>query len=203
MITLISPIFLLGFSKIKKEKILKLLSLVIVIAAVGLNFNYFKTSEYLGRMDNYYIDRYIPFPTASEAYKETSEEYLRLPKDNEVRPDKNYPRAFTDDDSVKLEIKETSALNAQIITNSDNEFTLNYNKYYYPGWLAKIDGNLVKITPGKPYGQISFLVPSGEHLIEINYKESPNRLIFDIVSLVVFGFSIFLIVRKNKWKKDF
>ena len=53
------------------------------IFAIGLNFNYFKTSEYLGRGDDYYINRYIPVPIASSEYLKTSEEYLRLPKETE------------------------------------------------------------------------------------------------------------------------
>ncbi|MDI6785140.1 MAG: glycosyltransferase family 39 protein [bacterium] len=197
MTTLVSPLFLIGFSKFP-SKLMKIISLIIIFLAILLNFNYFKTSEYLGRMDDYYIDRFIPVPVASEAYKKTSEEYLRLPVNNEIRPNENYPRAFTDDNSVNIEIRETNALNAKIVTHSDNEFILNYNKYYYPGFIAKIDGELVEITPGRPFGQISFVVPGGSHIVDVVYRESPNRLIFDLVSLVTISYSIFLILRKNK-----
>jgi len=197
MTTFVSPLFLLGFSKLSKTKFIKIASFAVIFAAIGFNFNYFKTSEYLGRMDEYYIDRYIPLPIASDAYKETSEEYLRLPIGNEVRPEKNYPRVYTDDASVNLEVQEINALNAKVMISSDSEFVFNYNKYFYPGFHAKIDGVLAEITPGRPYGQISFLVPSGNHLVEVGYQESPMRLIFDIVSLVAFGVSLFFLVKKE------
>lgn len=197
MTTFVSPLFLLGFSKLSKTKFIKITSLIIILSAIILNFNYFKTSEYLGRADEYYIDRYIPLPTASDSYKQTSEEYLRLPINTEVRPQKNYPRVYTDDASVSLEVSEINPLNTRIITSSDSEYVLNYNKYFYPGFIVKIDDTLVEITPGKPYGQISFLVPSGNHLVEVRYEESQTRLIFDIVSLVAFSISLYLALKRK------
>jgi hypothetical protein len=194
MITLVSPLFLISFAKFKYQKILAFL---IIIFAIGLNFNYFKTSEYLGRQDDYYINRYIPTLPVSEEYKKTSEEYLRLPEVSEARPQRVYPRAYTEDVDVRLEIKETNALNATITTESEKEFILNYSKYNYPGFTASIDGKRVNIISGKPYGQISFEVSGGQHEIEVKYKESPLRLIFDILSLVTFGYLITLIIRKK------
>lgn len=194
MITFCTPIFLLAFSKSKFGKII---SLIIIAAAIILNFNYFKTSEYLGREDSYYLNRYIPTSTVSDEYKKTSEEYLRLPKDTLIRPDKIFPRALADVPAIK-QINEVNALNATINVDYPESFTLNYNKYYYPGWFAKIDGEYVEITPGKPYGQITLLVSPGRHIIEIGYRESPVRLTFDLVSLAGIGMAAFLILKKIK-----
>jgi hypothetical protein len=194
MITLISPLFLLTFSKFTK---LKYIPFIVIFAAIFFNFNYFKTSEYLGRMDDYYINRYIPVPTASSEYLKTSEEYLRLPKENQIRPEKNLPRAYAINTSVVLEIEEINALDAKIKTVSDTEFILNYSKYNYPGWVVKVDGKPEKIISGQPYGQISFLVPSGEHTVEVKYRESPMRLLFDMVSLVAIVASAILAFKKK------
>ncbi|MDP3918078.1 MAG: hypothetical protein Q8Q30_02810 [Candidatus Woesebacteria bacterium] len=197
MITLLSPIFLLGFSKLKSKRLVKLISLTVLISAIFFNFNYFKTSEYLGRGDDYYLNRYIPSLSVSDAYKQTSEEYLRLPKGTKVRPDKLYPRAYTKDPDVRFKIEEINALDSKITTESKNEFMFNYNKYNYPGFVAKIDGNKTKIIAGEPFGQISFTVPSGKHTVVVEYKESPMRLLFDIVSLIAIGVSVIIICKKQ------
>ncbi|MDP3994464.1 MAG: 6-pyruvoyl-tetrahydropterin synthase-related protein [bacterium] len=194
MITFCTPIFLLAFSKYKFGKII---SFVVIVLAILLNFNYFKTSEYLGREDEYYLNRYIPALAASVEYGETSEEYLRLPKNTSTRPSKVYPRAYSDTDAVK-NIEEINALDATISTDFTEEFTLNYNKYYYPGWSAKIDGKKTPIVPGEPYGQITLLVPSGTHEVRVYYRESSKRLIFDLVSLAGFGVVVFIIIKKKK-----
>ena len=197
MTTFVSPIFLLCFTKFKNQKILSLISFLVIFFAIVLNFNYFKTSEYLGRGDDYYLNRYIPSLSVSEAYKQTLEEYLRLPKDTKIRPNKLYPRAYTDDLEVTLQIEEENALNAKITTDSKTDFNLNYNKYYYPGFIAKIDGNRVQISAGEPFGQISFTVPSGKHEVIVLYKESSFRLIFDIISLGAIVTSIYLIMKNR------
>ena len=194
MTTLVSPLFLISFAGFKYQKIL---ALIIIVFSIVLNLNYFKTSEYLGRRDDYYINRYIPIMSASEEYKKTSEEYLRLPKETEVRPDKVYPRVYTDNLDVDLNIHEINALEANIETDSSNDFILNYNKYNYPGWIVKIDGKKINIKIGKPYGQISFMVPGGKHKVEVEYKESSLRLIFDIISLVTLTYLITLVIRKK------
>ena len=193
MIVFSSPIFLLGFSKYRFGKII---ALAVIGLAIILNCSYFKTSEYLGREDGYYLNRYIPVPTASSEYRKTSEEYLRLPKGTQARPSDNFPRVYTEVPAIK-QINEKNALNAVITTDYEKEFILNYSKYYYPGWFAKIDGKKVRIVAGEPYGQITVLVPKGVHTVEIGYKESPARLIFDLVSLVGIGIATLFIFRKQ------
>ncbi len=194
MIVFSSPVFLLGFSKWRFGKTI---SLIVIVLAIILNFGYFKTSEYLGREDEYYLNRYIPVSVASDEYRKTSEEYLRLPKDTSVRPSDNFPRAYADVPAIK-QINEKNDLNAVVITDYKEKFILNYNKYYYPGWFARIDGKKSEIISGKPYGQITISVPEGAHTIEIGYRESPARLVFDLVSLISAGIAAFLITRKPK-----
>lgn len=201
MITLFSPFFLIVLHKFSDNKIIKMVPFAVIFFSIFLNFNYFKTSEYLGRLDDYYINRYIPVPTASEEYLKTSEEYLRLPKENEKRPAKNYPRAYSLNDSVVLEIEETNALNARIETSSEIDFILNYNKYNYPGWKITVDGKGVSVISGKPYGQVSFLVLSGNHIVEVKYGESTLRLVFDLVSLATVLGIIYVLIKQRRIKK--
>jgi len=194
MVVFSIPILLLGFSKYKFGKIA---SYIVVALAIALNFNYFKTSEYLGRGDAYYLNRYIPVPVASEEYKKTSEEYLRLPKDTETRSQTNFPRAYADVPGISR-IEEINILDAAVSTDYKEDFILNYSKYYFPGWFAKIDGKSVGIASGKPYRQIVLQVPAGQHTVEVYYRESLMRQILDIVSLIGIGAAVFLILKKEK-----
>ena len=203
MICFASPLFLLVFAKLFKNKknFSVLISFFVILFSILLNFKYFKTSEYLGREDAYYINRYIPKGTASDAYKQTSEEYLRLPKATQKRPDKLYKRAYTDSAAI-LRIEEKSALDAKIITDSEYEFELYYTKYMYPGWVAKIDGKRTEIIAGKPFGQITITVPAGTHVVEVEYRESTMRLLLDIVSVMSLGACIVILSKEDLFKSD-
>jgi len=194
MVVFAMPVLLLGFSKYKFGKVV---SFLVVVGAIILNFNYFKTSEYLGRGDDYYINRYIPLPVASEEYKKTSEEYLRLPKDTEVRPSENVPYAYASVSAI-TDINICEPLGVSLSTDYPESFILNYSKYYFPGWFAKIDGKEVDIFSGIPYGQVAIEVPEGVHRIEIGFRETNINLIFDAISVAGLAVSVFLIFKKVK-----
>ena len=65
------------------------------------------------------------------------------------------------------------------------------NKYAFPGWQVEIDGKRVETVPGKPFGQIAFSVPPGEHTLHYYYNEPVYKLVLDIIS---FGTLLILVV---------
>jgi hypothetical protein len=176
LITFATSALVIVFDKVKYGKVI---GLVIIVSAIALNFSYFKPHDFLGRTDEYFTNRYIPFPVASEEYKKTGEEYLRLPNATEVRPDKVSPNP---------------GLDATFNVDYQKETKFNYYKYYFPGWRAKVDGKDVVIAPGSPYGQITFAVPSGRHYIEVYFKETLFRRVLDIVSVGALVFVIYLLI---------
>lgn len=202
MLTLVYPLFLISFSRVKNEKVSSVVVILVLVFSIGNTFNYFKYSEFLGRSDGYYINRYIPLETASEEYVKTGEEYLRLPKNTTKRPDKVYPRVYLDNEfkNVTLDINNLNSLNSKIITKSDSDFVLNYSKYYYPGWVAKIDNKEVVIKPGLPYGQITVSVPKGEHIVEVYFKETLFRKVLNVVSLLTVILLVILSIKKGSNK---
>lgn len=183
--TFAAPILVIALAKLKYSKFL---GLIIIIGAILINFRYFKPHDFLGRNDDYYMNRYIPVPIASEEYLKTQEEYLRLPKDTQMRPDKVSPN---------------QGLSASFNVNYEKETVFDYYKYYFPGWEVKIDGSRVEAYAGKPYGQIQFKVPAGKHLIEISFKETPSRKILDVISLLgLIGTTTIVIVQSTKYSRS-
>src|SRR3989344_5225848 len=57
MTSFLTPIFLIVFDDLK---FIKSLGLLLIIIVVGVSFSYFKPADFLGRMDNYFLNRYIP-----------------------------------------------------------------------------------------------------------------------------------------------
>jgi hypothetical protein len=195
--TFVSVIFLIPFNYLNRTYLVKYAAGIIVIAVLLINYKYFSPHDFLGRVDDYYMNRYVPVPAASSAYLETQEEYLRLPKEAEKRPDKNYPPVFSDGKFSYTVISE-HGMYSKITVSVGADQVISYNKYNFPGWVAKIDGKDADIISGLPFGQISIKVPQGEHILEFDYKETLRNIILDLLSFTVLLVLIFSLFRKTK-----
>ncbi|KKQ91854.1 MAG: hypothetical protein UT58_C0001G0031 [Microgenomates group bacterium GW2011_GWC1_39_7b] len=178
--TFATSVLVISFDKFK---LAKTIGIVVVLTAVALNFTNYKPHDFLGRTDAYYLNRYIPFPSASAEYLKTQEEYLRLPQKTQMRPDKLSP---------------DQGLGATFKVNYAKETIFDYSKYYFPGWIVTVDGKKVDVYAGEPYGQLEFKVPAGEHELKIAFKETRFRKVLDIISLLSVLGAITILVRRNK-----
>jgi hypothetical protein len=178
--TFATSILIIIFDKFKFGKYV---GMAVVFGAVLLNFTFFKPHDFLGRTDEYYLNRYIPVPVASEEYLKTGEEYLRLPKATEKRPT-----------TVSPDTKLISSFEVNLATSQ----AVDYYKYYFPGWKVWIDGREIRAYAGKPYGQIEFVVPAGNHEVKVAFGETLFRGVLDIISLFGLIFAIVIILRPSK-----
>lgn len=191
--TVMIPILVIALDQLKSYKYV---FIFLAILAVALNISNFRPQDFLGRTDAYYLNRYIPIPIASQEYLNLAEEYLRLPKDAQMRPDKNYPPVSISSGSIQ--IIKNNGLNVLFSAESNEGALINYYKYNFPGWEAKIDGGEVKIISGSPFSQISFTLPSGSHEIKISFGETNFKKVLDIISLLSFILAIYLIIIPTK-----
>lgn len=85
--------------------------------------------------------------------------------------------------------KETYGPNrATIELESPVPFQVTYHTFYFPGWVARVDGAQVSVEPTAATGLISFAVPSGRHTLSIRWELTPLRTgaaIISVTSLVL------------------
>jgi len=197
--TFVVPLLVVFLKYVRYKKTTSWVIIAFVLVTSAL---YFRPQDFLGRSDSYFLDRYIPYPTVSSEYRNTSEEYLRLPKDTKMRPDDVYPVLFSDDMGLLIDsVQELSRLHYKIKASVSEGGVVSANKYLFPGWKVLIDGKKVQLFAGSPYGQIAFNIQKGNHTIEAYYSETPFRGLFDIVSLVTFCICLYLIVKSKRSKK--
>ena len=192
------PIFVIALEKIRFEKFLPFGLIILTLVTTA---SYFRPQDFLGRTDEYFLNRYIPTPVASDEYKKTQEEYLRLPKNTKIRPDKNYPVAYIASDSGTInKIEKNSDFNVAVDISSSKGIVLNFSKYYFPGWVALMDGQRIEIQQGEPFAQISIQVPPGEHKVEFMFEETGFKKVLDAISFLSFLVSLWLV--KNLWLRS-
>jgi hypothetical protein len=62
-------------------------------------------------------------------------------------------------------------------------FTARYLTLYYPGWQARVAGELTPVSPTDPEGLLSFRVPAGRHRIEVQFRGTPVRVLGNAISM--------------------
>ncbi len=188
MTTFLIPLLVILLERFKFKPII----IVLFIALnLGTSFFFFRPQDFLGREDDYYLNRYIPYPEASAEYLKTQEEYLRLPKDTEKRPDALYPLVFPQENVTK--VSKINDLNISFNTKAKGYLQVSINKYFFPGWEGRIDGVKAQLFAGKPFGQVTVIVPPGEHKVEIFFQETHFKKILNFASLAAFLVSLILV----------
>lgn len=192
--TFFIPLLVIIFEKVKFEKIILIIFLALIIYPT---ISFFRPEHFLGRQDGYFLNRYIPVPKASDEYLQIQEEYLRLPKATQRRPDANYPTISSINEPT-ADIIKLNDLHFFVNLNANEETLINFNKYYFPGWQAKLDGENTNIMVGSPFGQISTLIPKGEHKLEVYFSETILKRVLDFASLFGFLLSLGILLKVRK-----
>lgn len=173
-----------------KGKLKIIAGLLIIILSIALTFNYFKPSGIFHKTDNEYLARFFASrtiqgtkDTVSKGYLEYSEDYLLLPKTDKKKPDFLPKAKFTSDTAKISNIQEISAVSFAADIDASESSEVSFNSMYFPGWVVKVDGHAAQISPGNPYGQVTFGVTKGTYRIEANFQETQTRRISDFASL--------------------
>lgn len=177
---------------------------LIMASAVITTFNYAQPSRLFNKTDETYLSRFFANRTmdgekqfVSSEYYQYSEDYLLLPEWTETRPRELPAEKITTEDGKITDIKRLSDIYWQAKVTSEHQTEVTLRNLYFPGWIAYVDGERTEIHPGKPYGQIEVVIPAGIHQIEFKWKETPLRLITDIISLITLVTLVFLVIHQN------
>jgi hypothetical protein len=71
-----------------------------------------------------------------------------------------------------------------ISVTATQDTAIGFDRFYYPGWWARIDGRQVEPRAEGPLGLLTVDVPAGGHTVELGFGETPLRKIGWALSLV-------------------
>jgi hypothetical protein len=179
---------------------LRILPVLFALVAVVITWNYFKPEKILNVNDDYYLRRfYINIdsggrtPILSEVYHNNTEDYLPVTIWNSEAPT-SLPKSKVESDGGKLQFTEVSSTKYLIRIQTSENTKVTLHSYYFPGWVATVDGEKVKISPQSPYGDMAISVPEGTHEVIFQFKNTPVRLFANVTSLVTIIVVTFLFV---------
>lgn len=189
--TMFSSLFV-GFLEVIPKHGRKIVLLLAALACV-LNLQYFKPEKTVLVDDSHYLD--IMF-ARSLKYANYSEDYLPLTVWTQERPS-GLPLNKIEVTAGQVEYLEKSPIHFTAQVTSEKQTELVLHQYYFPGWQAKLDGQLVDLQINKPHGDILIPLERGSHQVEIWFGRSSVRLISEIVSLG----TILILLAVFTWKK--
>ena len=193
------PVFAELFHSRWWRRLIYLLSLVVIVVTLSTSWRYFWPEGFLtDDQALYYQDRskiatsmsgilpdYIPTKLKFDWAKDHQNKSL----DVVVLPDwldKLNQQDKLDKERLKVLVDKTQA--TLVSTNLPlDEVTLVFNRAYYPGWQAEIDGQKTKIKI-TPEGLIAIKVPKGQHRVGVYLTDTPVRRwskVISVISLVV------------------
>lgn len=130
-----------------------------------------------------YVDRPQGYYTTNEGSTTVHDEYL--PVWVTQKPLSRAAAVFeiiSGDAQTYIHRMDTQTIDISI--NASVPSTLQINKLYYPGWGVAIDGVRVPVDYSDPAGIMKVQVPSGNHRLVANFRETVSRFAADIVSFV-------------------
>ena len=72
---------------------------------------------------------------------------------------------------------------ATVRVTLDQPHAVRFHQYYYPGWIATLDGQPAEIVPDAQFGLITVSAPAGAHEIALAYVGTPIQRVGEAVTL--------------------
>lgn len=179
----------------KATNVLKTTSLVIGVAImIVLNWNYLAPAAYLPidtfNFNNPYFPKNDPLYGLEPSY---------FPVQTvQTNSDPTIPRFRVVQGKADIQSLVEKTTIQQFFAKVEKPSTIQINTHYFPGWIAKIDGETT--TPGfsSPEGNMEITLDKGDHTVVLEFTKTPIRKISDYLSLGT-GIILFLSLFWSKY----
>lgn len=99
------------------------------------------------------------------------------------------------DPAITLMSERWESLSAELSLKADDDTMLVFDWFYFPGWQVTIDGVPRKVEATDPEGLLTITVPSGDHVVNIWFGDTPLRTVaraISVVALLVMATAVFV-----------
>lgn len=169
---------------------------VVYFILIGLiilfSLNYFKPKEYV---DNSFFDKFL-YSEIMRTGRDLTKDYLPIWVKTTDGPLLNSLVAEEGDINVLWFEKKTAFAQAQIKVLSDSLIVAPIA--YFPGWTVMANGKNINLEKPLEQGLVRFKLPVGTYNIKLELKDTPVRMIGNLVSLTaIFVLVLFRYKRKK------
>lgn len=182
-----------GIHGLKKGKL-------IVIVCIALLFVGNWVASYAGSVSTVHPEG---FYSTNEATTTVKNEYMPLWASKQMSARANKRIEFFMGRGT-IDEKKVTTQKIDVVIHAKENSVIQINTVYYPGWGAIFDGVRATILYENEYGLMRISVPTGDHQLYMEFRETPGRFLTDVASLA-FGvlylislIGLMIISRKKK-----
>jgi len=88
---------------------------------------------------------------------------------------------------AEVEILEWSSHRRRMDISANEPTEVLLRTFFFPGWVATLDGEPIPLKPVAPLHAIGFQVPSGKRHVDIRFQPTPIRVLGSILSVLTAG----------------
>ena len=168
-----------------------ILLVVLGLLIVFLNVTYFRPREW------YHLTIWEKFSGISWDKQLTISIFDYLPiyaKFPPATPAPTYP--YAKDTKVSIPDFRHRATSFDFGVKSQSSTTLTLPQFDFPGWEVRLDDKIIPHGHDNDLGLISFYLPSGDHHIEATLKDTPVRLVGDLLTVIFLPLGIYICLKK-------
>ena len=94
-----------------------------------------------------------------------------------------------------------SSLRHHFVIKAQTSIVVSFNSFYFPGWRVQENGRDIDIIKDNPYGLILFILPAGDHAIDIFFGSTLVRNIGMAIAFLSLFILILVMLYNNPRKK--
>lgn len=91
------------------------------------------------------------------------------------------PAVITTSGAASISVIDDSGRWQNYIVNASTQSTLTLRTYYFRGWVARVDGQSVEVTPSNE-GNIQLMIEPGQHTLTLSFEDTWPRTAGKLVS---------------------
>jgi hypothetical protein len=110
-------------------------------------------------------------------------EYRPIWWDKELHEAEQLPPFTIASGRAELQVIDSDGLHQTYGVKASEEATIHFRTLFFPGWVARLDGQEKSITPS-PEGRIQIQIEPGEHQLTLNFEDTRPRLVGKIISAI-------------------
>ena len=180
------------FLQYLKSKTKLILLIVFGFMLFFMNISYFRPKDWL------HLSIWEKFSGLSWDRQLTTSIFDYLPIYAKFPPATGAPRLPFADKSVSILDYQHQSSSLNFATKSNTSAVVTLPQYDFPGWQVQLDGHNLSHTHNNDLGLISFEVPAGDHKISAILRDTPVRLVGDLLTVIFLPLGIFILIKKEK-----